>query len=153
MIEVREGRLGRGVCALESISPGDVILRGWGQMLGHRTRHSIQVDFCEHVVIDSPIQYINHSCDPNCGTLLRRGVEALEVHALRPIAAGEELTIDYASFELEIHYMEPPCRCNSPLCRGAITGYKDLPADRREAYGAYIAEYLQALEPASFRAG
>ena len=153
MVEVREGRLGRGVHARAPFMPGELILKGWGERTSHRTRHSIQVDFCDHVVINTPIQYLNHSCDPNCGVLLQRGVESLEIHALRSIAPGEELTIDYATFEYEIHFMDPPCRCEAPLCRGAITGYKDLPIERRLAFGPYIAAYLYDLEPAAHRAG
>jgi uncharacterized protein len=153
MVEVRDGRLGRGVHATRAIESGHVVLTGWGERTSHRSRHSIQIDFCEHVVIDSPIQFLNHSCDPNCGVFLQRGVDSLEIHALRPIASGEELTIDYATFEYEIHFMPPPCRCESPRCREVITGYKDLPVDRRVAYGPYIAAFLHDLEPAVHRAG
>jgi uncharacterized protein len=153
MVEIRDGRLGRGVYLREPVQSGKVILRGWGERTTHRTRHSIQVDFCDHVVINTPIQYLNHSCDPNCGVLLPRGAESLEIHALRPLAPGEELTIDYATFEYEIHFMDPPCRCEAANCRIAITGYKDLPVDRRLAYGPYVAGYLLELEPAAHRAG
>jgi SET domain-containing protein len=64
---------------------------------------------------------INHSCDPNC--------EAVEVDsriwidAIRPIAAGEELTYDYAyerdggDEALTDFY---GCRCGARECRGTI---------------------------------
>lgn len=57
----------------------------------------------------------NHSCDPN--TAFR----GLDVVALRDIAAGEELTLDYATFCDE--RMTPfDCQCGSATCRGRIEG-------------------------------
>ena len=57
----------------------------------------------------------NHSCDPNTG------YDGLNVIALRPIAPGEELTLDYANFLDE--RAEPfECRCGSAQCRGRIIG-------------------------------
>jgi hypothetical protein len=153
MIEVREGRLGKCVHAARDIAPGEVILTGWGPCSPVRTRHTIQVDHDLHVTIRSPIELINHSCEPNCGVLIRRGVPSLEIHALRAIRAGEELSTDYASFEDEIQYMTGPCLCGTPSCRGRITGYHDLPEHRRAALGPYIAEYLQELEAPVSRAG
>jgi uncharacterized protein len=123
-----------------------LLLRSRGQRVSQRTRHSMQIDHDAHVVVDPPITYINHSCDPNCGVIVRRESEIIEIHTLRRIAAGEELTIDYASFEFEIEFMEGPCQCNSPSCRGQITGYKGLPAERRATLGSYIAEYLREIE-------
>lgn len=146
MIEVRDCQLGRGVYASQVIPKGRVILRGWGPRVPYRTRHSFQVDHDTHIVISSPIELINHSCEPNCGVLVRRDSRVLEIHALRRIEPGEELTTDYATFEYEIQHLNGPCHCHSPSCRGTITGYKDLPADRRDAYGPYLAEYLQEIE-------
>lgn len=57
----------------------------------------------------------NHACTPN--TAFR----GLDVVALRDIARGEELTLDYGSAMNELS--EPfDCRCGSPTCRGRIIG-------------------------------
>lgn len=146
MIEIREGHLGKGVHATRPIEPGCCILRGWGPEVPERSRHSFQVDHDRHIVIAGPIELINHSCEPNCGVLLRRGVDSLEIYALRRIEPGEELFTDYASFELEIEHMPGPCLCGSGSCRGRIGGYRDLPEDRRVALGPYLAEYLREAE-------
>jgi len=153
MIEVREGRLGTSVFAAKPLQRGQVILSGWGLCSPVRTRHSIQVERNLHVSIDSPIQFFNHSCEPNCGLLIRNGVAMLEVHPLRPIEAGEELTIDYETFEDRIEHMNGPCLCGAATCRGRVQGYSNLPPDRREALWAYIAEHLQELEAPVSRAG
>lgn len=66
---------------------------------------------------DDPTQWRpqNHSCQPN--TAFR----GLDVIALRPIAKGEELTLDYGASMNELS--EPfDCRCGSPHCRGRIIG-------------------------------
>ena len=154
MIEVRVGRLGKSLVATQPLERGAVVLQGWGTLGRERTRHSIQVDRETHLTVDGPIQFINHSCDPNCGFLIRRGVDVLQVHVLQPIEPGEELTVDYATFEDEIAHMSAEaCLCGADACRGTITGYGDLPADRRAAYGPYVAEHLRELDAPVHRAG
>ena len=67
----------------------------------------------------------NHSCDPNTA------YEGLNVVALRNIAKGEELTLNYASF-LDDN-MEPfSCQCGSPNCCGLITGIPGNSVTERE---------------------
>jgi hypothetical protein len=60
-------------------------------------------------------RYINHSCAPN--TFLRRTRSRAEFYALRPIAKGEELTVDYG---LSHHEGRLRCRCGATRCRGWI---------------------------------
>ena len=57
-------------------------------------------------------RFVNHSCDPTC---LGAGYD-FEI-ALRDIAAGEELTDDYGSLNLDYDFA---CRCGSPRCRTLI---------------------------------
>jgi cyanophycin synthetase len=149
-IVLRNGRLGKTVITLRPVLKGQVVLRGWGVPHPRRTRHTIQVDHETHIVPQTPLLFINHSCEPNCGVLIRREAEQLEIHALRRIEAGEELFIDYATFEYEIEFMTGPCLCHMPSCRGLITGYKDLPEKLREAYGPYIAEYLREVRTLAY---
>ena len=149
MIEVRENKFGKCVYATEQIEKGTVILSGWGYQIPHRTVHSFQVGIDKHIIIDGPIQLINHSCEPNCGVFLRQGMDALEIHALRDLEPGEELFTDYATFEYEIKHFPGRCLCGTASCRGRITGYKDLPYETRETYGQYIAEYLEEMETAT----
>lgn len=73
----------------------------------------------------------NHSCDSN--TAFR----GLDVVALRDIAAGEELTLDYAMFCDES--MTPfDCQCGSAACRGRIRGRpgNSVPQARSSLTGA-----------------
>ncbi|HEY0614260.1 MAG TPA: SET domain-containing protein-lysine N-methyltransferase [Candidatus Elarobacter sp.] len=59
--------------------------------------------------------YINHSCRPNAFMQTVRG--RLLVLALRDIAPGEEITVDYES---TYHSDRKRCTCNVPDCRGRI---------------------------------
>ncbi|MFN3560591.1 MAG: SET domain-containing protein [Chloroherpetonaceae bacterium] len=65
------------------------------------------------------IRYINHSCEPNA-EVKERDHQSLYLVALRPIQAGEEITIDY-DYE-EIYDV---CFSQNPTCR------KDQCAARR----------------------
>jgi D-alanine-D-alanine ligase len=67
----------------------------------------------------------NHSCDPN--TRYR----GLDVVALRDIAAGEELTFDYADCYNEA--ITPfACKCGSANCRGWVAAPAGNSVTRRE---------------------
>ena len=60
-------------------------------------------------------RYINHSCAPN--TFIRCTPSRAEFYALRDIARGEELTVDYIDSH---HDGRLPCRCGAKGCRGFI---------------------------------
>jgi len=59
--------------------------------------------------------YLNHSCEPNCGINGK-----LKVVAMRDIKKGEEITFDYAMSESSEFKMK--CNCKSKNCRKVITG-------------------------------
>lgn len=80
--------------------------------------------------------YNNHSCDPNCGM---RG--EITFVAMRDIAPGEELTIDYAFIDNEDYSFE--CTCGSKNCRHKITGYDWKIKGLQEQYYEYFAKYIQ----------
>ncbi|MBI1901082.1 MAG: SET domain-containing protein-lysine N-methyltransferase [Planctomycetia bacterium] len=150
-VDVREGPLGLEVFARIDSPAGSLLSRCGGTVSRERTRHSVQIDHDQHLDLDPPLRYLNHCCEPNCGLLIRRGQCAIELYALCAIRAGQELTVDYATFEYEIGFMPGPCLCGAPCCRGRVTGFKDLPSDRIAAYGIYIAEHLRELVPAAPR--
>lgn len=62
-----------------------------------------------------PMRYTNHSCRPNARLCIRQG--RVEFYALRDIAPGEEITVDYGQTH---HEGRLRCRCNAPGCRGAL---------------------------------
>jgi cyanophycin synthetase len=145
-ILVRESRLGVGVYAARPLRAGEVVLEAWGPTTADRSKYTIQVDHDLHLIPPEPLRFLNHSCEPNCGLLIRSGVDEIELHTLRPLDEGEELTLDYETFEVEFQELTGPCLCHRPSCRGTLSGYRDLPRPLREAYGIYVAEYLREAD-------
>ncbi|MGA9429598.1 MAG: SET domain-containing protein [Xanthobacteraceae bacterium] len=54
-------------------------------------------------------RYLNHSCDPNAEAVLR--ASQLVFVALRAIAPGEEITLDYGEEYFELYIKPLGCRC------------------------------------------
>ncbi len=79
--------------------------------------------------------YSNHSCDANLG--LRGQIVFV---AMREIAAGEELTHDWAMTDNDESMTK--CSCGSPNCRGTITGKDWQRPDLQRKYGRYFSSYL-----------
>ncbi len=78
------------------------------------------VEFGDGTALDasrtgSHFRYVNHSCSPNAFMRLFKG--HVEFYALRPIAAGEELTCNYGETH---HEGTLPCRCGSVGCKGYL---------------------------------
>lgn len=65
-----------------------------------------------------PDAYINHSCGPNAELRLDR--PRIHLVALGDIAAGEEITFDYAAAYPGAWAMK--CKCGAVSCRGVIRG-------------------------------
>ncbi|MCU0635705.1 MAG: SET domain-containing protein-lysine N-methyltransferase [Gemmatimonadaceae bacterium] len=126
---------GFGIRATRALAPGDVVFRGEERSARLATRRHVEgtwsareqqvlrqygLPVSDGVVLLwdlDPAEWApqNHSCDAN--TTYR----GLDVVARRAIAAGEELTLDYA--EVMDEHSEPfTCRCGVPGCRGWITG-------------------------------
>ena len=80
--------------------------------------------------------YTNHSCDPN---LAIQGQIVLV--AMRDIAAGDELTIDWATTDDLDYTMQ--CTCASPRCRGTVTGKDWMKRELQEKYRGWFCWFLQ----------
>jgi uncharacterized protein len=145
------GISGRGLVATEPISKGDVVAVKGGHVvdvgrlrsLPERLQNSaVQITDDLHVVALTDEEYepvmlfLNHSCQPNVGF----GGNVVLV-AMRDIAAGEELTTDYALFDDYEGSME--CSCGRPSCRRRIDGRDWMRPDLQARYRGYFSWYLQ----------
>lgn len=63
-------------------------------------------------------RYVNHACDPNAEAELVRG--RMMFRAIKNIAAGEEITIDYGEEYIELYFAKHGCLCAS--CSKASRG-------------------------------
>ena len=132
-VEVRRSTIeGRGLFATEPVAAGSVVGRLGGRLVDGAELRALlaaaelsasYVDTITvlpdlHLVLPGrhPIGYGNHSCDP---TLWH--VDAYTLAARRDIAAGEEVTVDYATQTAEAGFTMA-CHCGSALCRGTVTG-------------------------------
>ena len=78
------------------------------------------VEVSERRAIDAsasadPLRYTNHSCAPNAALRIRQG--RVEIYAMRDIAAGEEVLVDYGESH---HEGRLTCRCGAPGCVGRL---------------------------------
>ena len=62
-----------------------------------------------------PMRFTNHSCSPNARLSIRDG--RVEFYALRAIAPGEEITVNYGETH---HEGKLACRCGAPGCVGRL---------------------------------
>lgn len=85
-------------------------------------------------------RFMNHSCRPTCAHLF----DDVEI-AIRDIAAGEELTSDYASFTLDAHE-EFHCHCTEPTCRLWVR--RDDPSSQRDYWTALLEHAVRHLASA-----
>jgi hypothetical protein len=80
---------------------------------------------------------VNHSCNPNTG-FLENGIYI----AIKPIARGEEVCIDYGTFETWRGW-KMACNCRTNDCRGTITSRDYLLPDLQKRLGRWFAPYLR----------
>ena len=136
---------GYGICASRAIRAGEIVFHGEERAQRIVTRRHVTATwkaqdievFRRYAYPMSAETFVlwdrepsswapqNHSCSPNTA------YAGLDVVALRDIAHGEELTLDYERFCNE--NMEPfECSCGSPACRGFIHGTPGNSVDFRE---------------------
>lgn len=137
---------GDGVLATRSFAAGETVMVGF--LLGALSAndsHATQVGPDRWARHGGLGPMVNHSCEPNCGVRLNAG-HAFDFVAREPIADGQELTFDYAMRNFTIDHFPDECLCAADGCRGAVTGWKDLPDERKAEYGALVAPYLRAMD-------
>jgi len=128
-VDVAPSRIdGQGAFAAEPIPPrlkigeirGESISVAEARIRATRHERIMIVELSEKKAIDfskssDPMRYTNHSCRPNARLVIRNG--RVEFYAVRAIAPGEEITVDYGETH---HEGRLACRCGAPGCRGAL---------------------------------
>lgn len=113
---------GLGVRVRRAFPAGSVIHRFAGVVSEHICQHSLQVDASRHIGGTRYIGFLSHGCEPSC----RLDMAAFTLVALRDIAPGDIVTIDYAETEDRLH-RQFACHCQAPRCRGWIVGRDEQP--------------------------
>lgn len=141
---------GRGLFAAAALAKDEIVAVKGGHII---SRHSLdqlrpvlgsaEIQIAENFFIapvteeerEGSMIFSNHSCAPNLG------VEGqISFVAMREIAAGEELTHDWAMTDDD--ESSTPCRCGAAICRGTITGKDWQRPELQARYGRYFSAYL-----------
>ena len=105
---------------------------------------AIQVGKYEYLFREGNIEYLNHSCEPNAWW---EGYGTLVAH--RDIDAGEEVTYDYVTTNIQLNY-EMKCTCGSPTCRGVFSNNDYLRTDFQNRFGNHLPQHvLNAIQEAA----
>jgi|HigsolmetaAR202D_1030399.scaffolds.fasta_scaffold00168_26 SET domain-containing protein len=140
LIEARDSKIhGKGVYAVAPIKKGTRIIEYLGERISHAEAdrryeekgmddgHTFLFIASNRTVIDAGVngndaRFINHSCDPNCETVIEGS--RVFIDAIRDIKPGEELGYDY---QLTWESTDDPadlalyaCRCGAKNCRGTM---------------------------------
>lgn len=121
-VEVRSTRTGLGVVSCRGWAAGQRVGIVRGELVsdgGKGSRYAIEVGGDLALEPAAPFRFVNHSCDPNCQFAIEEtdaGQPRVVLETIRPIAASDELTVDYAWPAADA----VPCQCGSDRCRGWI---------------------------------
>ena len=152
--KARKGRpsaiAGRGLFAVAPIASGEVVAVKGGHIVDTATMQAlperlqetdIQIAEGLHLValtdneVEDVMLFINHSCDANVGV-----AGNVVLAAMRDVADGEELTLDYCLIDSLPGSMT--CRCGAAGCRGVVTGDDWRRPELQERYAGWFSRYL-----------
>ena len=140
LFEIRGSDIqGKGAFALVDIPKGTRLIEYTGEKISNdesdrrydddtMTRHhTFLFTVSSRTIVDGAVGgndsiYINHSCEPNCESVIVRG--RIWIETIKKVKAGEELVYDYQYEDYDDYtmtdYVFYACRCGSKKCRGTI---------------------------------
>ena len=150
--EVRPSPIhGRGLFAVGPIAKGEIVVIKGGYVFDAAELPAVarelgpaEIQIADGFFIgpsdagerDGGMIFSNHSCEPNIGV-----AGQIVFVALRDVAAGEELTHDWATTDDDDYELD--CRCGTPSCRGTITGQDWRKPELQKKYGENMSWYLR----------
>ena len=129
IVQDRGDGKGMGVYSLCPYARGDLVAVLVGEIVAEHRLHTLQLTPDTHLYDPEFTGCLLHSCEPN-GIIdpVKR-----ELTALKDIAVGEAITVDYAHTEDRI-VRQFACMCGSPNCRRWIKGRKEQITDEGREY-------------------
>lgn len=156
-LAVRSVRNGRGIVALKAFVPGVTVCHIKGKVVSgeavwrhwdtdpRRGENCFRYDADHYLDPEGEIgAYANHSCNPNAG-IVKTGRRLL-LQAIRPIAAGDEITHDYSTLLGADDVWRMKCNCGADNCRKVVRSFCRLPAATLRRYRrlGVIPDYIRA---------
>lgn len=145
-VETRDSGIhGSGVYATRTIKKGTRIIEYLGERITHAEAdrryerkgdddgHTFLFIASQRTVIDAGVngneaRFINHSCHPNCETVIENSRVFIE--AIRRIRPGDELGYDYQltweSTDDPVELALYACKCGAKQCRGTMLDREPL---------------------------
>ncbi|HWT92530.1 MAG TPA: SET domain-containing protein-lysine N-methyltransferase [Solirubrobacteraceae bacterium] len=124
---------GQGLFTGDGLIAGEPVVRWGGRLVVGLSDDDARIDLEPHTAVAvaegvllaaklgqgrTADDYMNHSCDPNVGMS-----DALTLVTISDVAAGAELTADYAFWTSDEGYeLGSACSCGAERCRGTVTG-------------------------------
>ena len=145
------GSRGHGVVAARNFKQGEVIAIWRGSIITEREvltlseserSQLLQVDENAFLITNQAlcnVDYINHSCEPNCGF-----TDSTTLVAMRDIKEGEAITFDYAMSDTKPIFAFD-CWCGTSKCRKKIVGNDWQLTDLQERYAGWFAPHVARL--------
>ena len=138
--EIRRSPIqGRGAFAVRTIPAGTRLIEYTGERIGHARfalryareakgrHHTFLFLATRRTVVDARVlgneaKFINHSCDPNCRSVIEKG--RIYIETRKAIRKGQELVYDYSyrreGTETSADEARWVCRCGTRKCRGSM---------------------------------
>lgn len=139
-IILQKSRHGKAVFANKDFKRGEFIIEFKGKIylrkdnprgFNSKNNHYLQIGKDSYLgPVKTMDNYINHSCNPNCGLKISNKVQLFAINKIRK---GEEVTFDY-SITMGEDYWEMDCSCGSKNCRKRIRDFKYLPKNFQQKY-------------------
>lgn len=107
--------------------------------IGQRESLEGPVDKLVDPVPDSPLRFLNHSCNPNTTRL-----GEFTAWSLRDIKPGEEITMDYSLLDVNPKW-HMKCKCGSPNCRGEIRSVQFLTPEQIKVYWRNLPDFMKRI--------
>ncbi len=144
-LAVQSVRNGLGIVALKAFAPGATVCQVRGRVVSgeavwrywdtdpRRGENCFRYDADHYLDPEGEIgAYANHSCNPNAG-IVKTGRRLL-LQAIRPIAAGDEVTHDYSTLLGADDVWKMACNCGETGCRKVVRSFSKLPAATLRRY-------------------
>ncbi|KAF8498665.1 hypothetical protein F5888DRAFT_1944450 [Russula emetica] len=146
-VDFKEGYYCSALIARKDFEAGEVMVHLTGITAGPKSYVTLQCGprSGDHIVLNSDLAYVNHSCDPNAAFNLSGPDQARwHVRALKRITTGEPVTCFYPNTEWA---MDRPfiCICGASSCLRRIEGAAVLSEEEILARGTVSPWILDAI--------